>query len=110
MTSDATPVDETELAAQLRSRGLIRTVADRDSRRLDGNYSALLETIATILNAPDAPPIDLHIEEALAEIKGPRFFRFQHVLCDLIPLLNVDQDVLMAFVARLHDAGGRDLA
>ncbi|MGB6056580.1 MAG: hypothetical protein WBG17_15240 [Burkholderiaceae bacterium] len=70
----------------------------------------MLETLATILNATNAPPIDLHIEEALAELEGPRFFLVQHVLCDLIPLLNVDQDVLLAFITRLLDAGGNDLA
>ncbi len=110
MATEGTSIDETELATQLRTRGLVRTVADRECRRLDDNHSALLETLATILNATDAPPIDLHIEEALAELEGPRFFLVQHVLCDLIPLLNVDQDVLLAFVARLLDAGGNDLA
>ena len=110
MTTEGTPIDETELATQLRSLGLVRTVADRESRRLDDNHCALLETLAIILNATDAPPIDLHIEEALAELEGPRFFLVQHVLCDLIPLLNVDQNVLLAFVARLLDAGGNDLA
>lgn len=103
------PVDEKELATQLRTRGLVRTVADRVCRRLDDNHSALPETLANILNATDAPPIDLHIEEALAELEGPRFFPVQHVLCDLIPLLNVDQDVLLAFITRLLDAGGNDL-
>lgn len=110
MTADGTPVDETELAAQLRTCGLVLTVADRGYRRLDDGHSALLETLATILNATDAPPIDLNIEEALAELKGPRFFFVQHVLCDLIPLLNVGQDVLLAFITRLLDAGGNDLA
>lgn len=110
MTADGASVDETELAAQLRTGGLVRTVADRGYRRLDDSHSALLETLATILNATDAPPIDLNIEEALAELKGPRFFFVQHVLCDLIPLLNVDQDVLLAFITRLLDAGGNDLA
>ena len=110
MTANGASVDETELAAQLRTCGLVRTVADRGYRRLDDSHSALLETLATILNATDAPPIDLHIEEALAELEGPRFFFVQHVLCDLIPLLNVDQDVLLAFITRLLDAGGNDLA
>lgn len=110
MAAEATPIDETELATQLRTHGLVRTVADRECRRLDDNHSTLLETLATILNATDAPPIDLHIEEALAELEGPRFFLVQHVLCDLIPLLNVDQDILLAFVARLVGAGGDDLA
>ncbi|WP_227870799.1 hypothetical protein [Orrella marina] len=77
---------------------------------MDDSHSALLETLAIILNATDAPPIDLNIEEALAELKGPRFFFVQHVLCDLIPLLSVDQDVLLAFITRLLDAGGNDLA
>lgn len=110
MTADGAAVDETELAAQLRTCGLVRTVADRGYRRLDDSHSALLETLATILNATDAPPIDLNIEEALAELKGPRFFFVQHVLCDLIPLLSVDQDVLLVFITRLLDAGGNDLA
>lgn len=110
MTTEGTSVDETELAAQLRTCGLVRTVAHRGYRRLDESHSALLETLATILNAIDAPPIDLHIEDALAELEGPRFFFVQHVLCDLIPLLNVDQDVLLAFITRLLDAGGNDLA
>lgn len=110
MRAEETSVDETELAAQLRTCGLVRTVADRGYRRLDDSHSALLETLATILNATDAPPIDLHIEEVLAELEGPRFFFVQHVLCDLIPLLNVDQDVLLAFITRLLDAGGNDLA
>lgn len=110
MTADGESVDETELAAQLRTCGLVRTVADRGYRRLDDSHSALIETLAAILNATDAPPIDLHIEEALAELEGSRFFFAQHVLCDLIPLLNVDQDVLLAFITRLLDAGGNDLA
>ncbi len=62
------------------------------------------------MNATDAPSIDLHIKEALAELEGPHFFLVQHVLCDLIPLLNVDQGVLLAFVLRLVDKGGSDLA
>ncbi|MFE0018343.1 hypothetical protein ACFWXH_26110 [Mesorhizobium sp. NPDC059054] len=98
------------MATELRTGGLVRTVADREFRRLDDNHSALLETLATILNATDAPPIDLHMEEALAELQGPSFFLVQHVLCDLLPLLNVNQDVLLAFVGRLLDAGGNDLA
>ncbi len=110
MATEGIPVDETELATQLRTRGLVRTVADRECRRLDDNHSELLETLATILDATDAPLIDLHIGEALAELGGPRFFFVQHVLCDLIPLLNVDQDVLLAFITRLLDAGGNDLA
>lgn len=110
MTADGASVDETELAAQLRTCGLVRTVADRGYRRFDDSYSELLKTLANILNAPDAPSIDLNIEEALAELEGPRFFLVQYVLCDLIPLLNVDQDVLLAFITRLLDAGGNDLA
>ncbi|MCE8030106.1 hypothetical protein HOP54_15570 [Halomonas daqingensis] len=110
MAAEGTPVDETELAMQLRTRGLVRTVADQESRCLDDDYSALLEALATILNATDAPLIDLHIEEALAELEGPHFFLVQQVLCELIPLLNVDQNVLLPFVARLLDAGGNDLA
>lgn len=110
MTADRVSVDEAELAAQLRACGLVRTVADRGYRYLDGSHSTLVETLAKILNASDAPPIDLNIEEALAELKGPRFFFVQHVLCDLIPFLNVDQDVLLAFITRLLDAGGNDLA
>lgn len=110
MTTEGTSVDEAELATQLRTCGLVRTVADRGRRCLDDSHPALLETLATLLNATDAPPIDFHIEEALAELEGPRFFLVQHVLCDLIPLLNVDQDVLLAFITRLLDAGGNDLA
>ena len=110
MATEEIQVDETELATQLRTRGLVRTVADQEPWRRDDNYFALIQTLATILNATDAPQIDLHIEEALAELEGPHFFRVQHVLRDLIPLLNVDQDVLLAFVARLVDEGGSDLA
>lgn len=110
MAIEGTPVDETELATQLRTRGLVRTVADWGRRRLDNNRSMLLETLATILNATDAPPIDLQIEESLAELEGLRFFSVQHFLCDLIPLLNVDHDVLLAFITRLLDAGGNDLS
>lgn len=110
MAIEGIPVDETELSTQLRTRGLIRTIADRGSRRLDDNRSALIELLATILNATDAPPIDLHIEEALTELEGPRFFFVQHVLCDLIPLLNVDLDALLVFITRLLDTGGNDLA
>lgn len=110
MALEEIQVNETELAIQLRTRGLVRTVADQECRRRDDNYSALIQTLATILNATDAPPIDLHIEEALAELEGPRFFLVQHVLCDLIPLLNVDPGVLLAFVACLVDKGGSDLA
>lgn len=110
MATQETPIDKTELATQLRTRGLVQTVADRGSCRLDDNYFALLETLATILNATNAPSIDLHIEEALSGLKGPRFFLVQHVLCDLIPLLNVDQHVLLAFITRLLNAGGNDLA
>lgn len=109
MAIEGTPVDETELATQLRTRGLIRTIADRGRRRLDDNRSALIEALATILNANDAPPIDLHIEDALAELEGRRFFLVQHVLCDLIPLLNVGQEILLAFITRLLDTGGNDL-
>ncbi|EHJ93520.1 hypothetical protein [Vreelandella boliviensis] len=109
MAIEGTPVDETELATQLCTHGLIRTIADRGNRRLEDNRSALIETLATILNATDAPPIDLHIEEALTELEGPRFFFVQHVLCDLIPLLNVDLDVLLVFITRLLDTGGNGL-
>jgi len=108
MATEGTPVDDTELATQLRTRGLVRTVADLERRRLHDNHSALLKTLATILNAADAPPPHLHIEEALAELEGPRFFLVQHVLCDLIPLLNIEQNVLLAFVTRLIDKGGTD--
>ncbi|ARM92547.1 hypothetical protein RHEC894_PE00524 (plasmid) [Rhizobium sp. CIAT894] len=110
MTAEAISIDETELNTQLRTRGLLRTVADRDRQCLDDNHSAFLNTLASIFNATDAPRLDLHIEEALAELKGPQFFFVQHVLCDLIPLLNVDQAALLRFVARLIDAGGNDLA
>ncbi|MFC3071770.1 hypothetical protein [Shinella pollutisoli] len=110
MAAEEIPIDEMELAMQLGTRGLVRTVADRGCRRLDDNHSALIETLATILNATDAPSIDLHIEEALAELNGPRFFLVQHTLCDLIPLLNVELDILLSFAARLLDAGGNDLA
>src|SRR5690625_2027041 len=110
MTADGISVDETELAAQLRTCGLVRTVADRGYRRLDDGHSALLETLAKILNATDAPPIDLNIEEALAELKGPRFFFVQHILCDLIPLLNVVQGGLLVFLTRLLAADGIALA
>lgn len=110
MSTEGPPVDETELATKLRTRGLVRTVADHGSRRLEDKHSALLKTLAAILNATEGPPIDLHVEGALAELKGPRFFLVQHFLCDLIPLLNVSQDVLLPFVARLLDAGGNDLA
>ncbi|PCD67819.1 hypothetical protein [Rhizobium phaseoli] len=110
MAAEEAPIDETELATQLRTRGLVRAVADRGSRHLDNNHSILIEALATILNATDAPPIDLHIQEALAELNGPHFFLVQHILCDLIPLLNVELDVLLSFVARLLDAGGNDLA
>ncbi|WP_313501288.1 hypothetical protein [Stutzerimonas nitrititolerans] len=110
MIAKQAAVEEMELIAQLRSCGLVRTVADREHRRFDDSHSVLLETLASILNAADAPPIDLHLEDALADLGGPRFFLVQHVLCDLIPLLNVDQDVLLAFISRLLDAGGNDLA
>ena len=110
MPTEGPPVDETELAAELRTSGLVRTVAGHGSRRLEDKQSALLKTFAAILNDADGPPIDLHIEEALAELEGPRFFRVQHFLCDLIPLLSVDQDVLLTFISRLLDAGGNDLA
>lgn len=110
MATEGTPIDATELATQLRIRGLIRTVADWECQPLDDRYSVWIETLAAILNATDAPPIDHHIEEALAELVGPRFFLVQNVLCDLIPHLNVDQDVLLAFITCLLDAGGNDLA
>ncbi|EFH4048320.1 hypothetical protein F9362_21640 [Escherichia coli] len=110
MATKEIPIDKAELATQLRTRGLVQTVADGGYRCLDESHSALIETLATILNATDAPSIDLHIEEALSELKGPRFFLVQHFLCDLIPLLNVDQDVLFAFIMRLLDACGNDLA
>lgn len=109
-TTERAPIDEAELTAQLRTYGLVRTIADLDCVCSDDNYSALLETLAIILNGPDAPPIDLYLEEALGDLKGFKFFSVQHVLCDLIPLLNVDQSVLLAFVTRLVDAGGDDLA
>lgn len=108
MTAQAIPVDQAELAARLRTRGLVRTVADSEYR--DENRSELIETLATILNATDAPPPDLHLEESLTELEGWRFFLVQDLLCDLIPLLNIDQDVLLAFVTRLVDAGGSDMA
>ncbi|MDE4771449.1 hypothetical protein PXW85_25565, partial [Klebsiella pneumoniae] len=73
MATKEIPIDKVKLATQLRTRGLVQTVADGGYRRLDESHSALIETLATILNATDAPPIDLHIEEALSELKGPRF-------------------------------------
>lgn len=63
MTAEVTPTDETELATQLRTRGLVSTVAKQECWRRDD--TALLETVAALLNAPDAPQIDLHLEEAL---------------------------------------------
>lgn len=51
MTTEGTPVDATELATQLRTCGLVRTVTECGCRRLDDSYSALLESFATILNA-----------------------------------------------------------
>lgn len=111
MSTEGPPLNETELATELRTRGLVRTVAGHCSRRLlEDKHSTLLKMLAAILNADDAPPIDLHIDEALAELEGPRFFGVQHFLCDLIPLLSVDQDVLLTFITRLLDAGGNDLA
>ena len=107
--TERTPIDEAELTTQLHTYGLVRTIADLDCIRSDKSYSALLETLAIILNGPDAPPIDLYLEEALGDLKEFKFFSVQHVLCDLIPLLNVDQGVLLAFVTRLVDAGGDDL-
>lgn len=109
IATERAPIDEAELTTQLRTYGLIRTIADLDCVCSDDNYSALLETLAIILNGPDAPPIDLYLEEALGDLKEFKFFSVQHVLCDLIPLLNVDQGVLLAFVTRLVDAGGDDL-
>lgn len=109
MSTEGPPLGETELATELRTLGLVRTVAGHGSRRLEDKHSALLKTLATILNAADAPPIDHHVEEALAELEGPSFFRVQHFLCDLIPLLSVDQDILLTFITRLLDAGGNDL-
>lgn len=110
MTTKRIPVDEVELATQLSTRGLVRTVAERECWRLDDNHSALLESLAAILNATDAPQIGLYIEEALSELEGPRFFLVQNVLCDLIPLLNVDLDVLLGFITQLIDKGGNDMA
>lgn len=110
METEGTMVDQAELATRLHTHGLVRTIADLEYRRLDDSHSALLEALAIILNTTDAPPIDLYAEEALAEMEGPRFFLVQHVLCKLIPLLNVDQDVLLAFVTQLLDKGGNDLA
>lgn len=103
-------LDEVELVTQLRTRGLVRTIADLECRRLSDDRSELLEVLATILSTTYAPPIDLHADEALAELEGSRFFLVQDVLCDLIPLLNVDQDVLLAFITRLLDKSGNDLA
>lgn len=103
-------IDSGELAEQLRTRGLVGTLVDRECPSRDDNHAELLEALATILNGADSPPIDLQIEEVLTELEGPCFFLVQHVLCELIPLLDVDQDVLLRFVARLVEAGGNDLA
>lgn len=103
-------LDETELVERLRDCGLVRTLVDLREHHFGNSRSALLETLATILSAANAPSIDLHLEKALVELKGPHFFLVQHFLCDLIPLLNVDQEILLAFIARLIDAGGNDLA
>ncbi|TCN76284.1 hypothetical protein [Shewanella fodinae] len=103
-------LDEIELVTQLRTCGLVRTIAVRGFHSLDDNYSELLEKLANIFNTADAPPIDLNMEEALAELEGPSFFSVQAVLCDLIPLLNVDQNLLLAFITRLLEKGGNDLA
>jgi hypothetical protein len=65
----------------------------------------LLVALVAILNATDAPSIDLHLEEALTTLEGPRFFLVQRVLCDLIPLLDVNQDLLLSFITRLLDKG-----
>lgn len=107
---DGLMATEAELVTQLRTRGLVRTIADRECWPQGSDQCALLEELASILNSTDAPPIDLYIEEALAELKGPRFFFVQHVLCDLIPHLNVDQEVLLGFIAHLLDAGSNDMA
>src|SRR5690606_26609320 len=79
MTANGASVDETELAAQLRTCGVVRTVAARGYRRLDDSHSGWLEPLAPILRAAAAPPIELHIEEALAELEGPRFCLVPHV-------------------------------
>ena len=110
MNADTPNVDRKDLAERLRTRGLIGTLADRQCRRIDDDHPELLEAVATILNSAGAPPIDLGADEALNELGGPGFFLVQHVLCDLIPLLNVDQSTLLPFVARLLEAGGNDLA
>ncbi|MDX7598829.1 hypothetical protein [Aeromonas caviae] len=98
-------VDATELATQLRTRGLVRTIVDLECWHLNGNTSELIETIAHILNTADAPPIVFYIEDALEELERSRLFLVENVLCDLIPLLNVEQDILHLFIMHLLDAG-----
>lgn len=65
-------VDATELATQLRTRGLVRTIVDLECWHLNGNTSELIETIAHILNTADAPPIVFYIEDALEELERSR--------------------------------------
>lgn len=110
MVEDGFFVDKVALTTQLQTLGLVRTLVDFECWRSGDGYPALLQTFATILNDVNAPPIELHIEEALVTLEGPRFFSVQQFLCDLIPLLNVEQEVLLVFVAHLLDAGGHDLA
>jgi hypothetical protein len=105
MDTEGIPIDKAELATQLRTRGLLHTVTDLKCHRREDNYSELLVALVAILNATDAPSIDLHLEEALTTLEGPRFFLVQRVLCDLIPLLDVNQDLLLSFITRLLDKG-----
>jgi hypothetical protein len=106
--AEEAPVDQAQLAMQLRTRGLVRTIASLERQQFLDKDATFLEAVANILNSADAPSPHHHIEEALQELEGPRFFLVQHVLCDLIPHLNIEQNVLLAFVARLIDKGGND--
>lgn len=76
MAGDKILVDEKELTTQLHTLGLVRTIVDRGCRRRDDNHDEFVEILATILNADNASPIELHIEESLAELEGPNFFWF----------------------------------
>lgn len=110
MATKNTSIDEPSLASQLRTQGLVRTATLNEYWRARETDSALLEMLSRLLKAADAPSINLDIEDALAELEGTRFFSVQHFLCELIPLLDVDQLEILKFASRLVDAGGTDMA
>jgi hypothetical protein len=96
-----------QIEGMVQARGLIAAVAELDrSQRSDEELLIRVAKAAARRNA-------LMSEEdivAIRELSGLRFFGFQMLMCDIIPLLEAAPHEIMKLVRTLVEAGGEDLA